>query len=124
MLAVPAACLNDGLLDLCLHQGPDGGKAVLKWLKNCVVNKGQQIYDDRFNGHTYLRARSLRIKNKNLKADSAIGETEPQMFQIDGEDLWFDDFVKIEVVPGAVDLLVNYKEMMQQKNLMRPSPKL
>lgn len=39
---------------------------------------------------------------------------EPQMFQIDGEALWFTKFVKFEAIPGAVELLVDYEEMMQQ----------
>lgn len=43
------------------------------------------------------------------------------MFQIDGEALWFDEFAKIEVVPGAVDVLVDYAQMMEQKNLIRPA---
>ena len=140
MVAVPTACLNDGLLDLCLHHGPAGTKALLNYIKNCVIRKGMHVYDDGFNGYAYLRARSLKIKNKNMKVNSTTGEKEtqaaqgndlrpvaemePQMFQIDGEDLWFNNFVKIEVVPGTVDLLVDYNEMMQQKNLIHPSPKL
>lgn len=39
------------------------------------------------------------------------------MFQIDGESLWFNKFVKIEAIPGALDLLVNYDEMMLQKGM-------
>ena len=39
------------------------------------------------------------------------------MFQIDGECLWFSNFVKLEAIPGAVDLLVNYNEMMLQKGI-------
>ena len=40
-------------------------------------------------------------------------ETEPQKFQIDGEALWFQKFVKIEAVPGAVDIIVDYEQMMR-----------
>lgn len=30
------------------------------------------------------------------------------MFQIDGEPLWFKKFVKIEAVPAAVEVIVDY----------------
>ena len=40
-------------------------------------------------------------------------EREPQMFQLDGEALWFNNFVKMEAVPSAVPVIVNYEEMMQ-----------
>lgn len=34
------------------------------------------------------------------------------MFQVDGESLWFTKFAKLESIPGAIDILVNYEEMM------------
>ena len=40
------------------------------------------------------------------------------MFQIDGEALWFNKFVKMEAVHGAVDVIVNYEEMMTQKGML------
>jgi len=35
------------------------------------------------------------------------------MFQVDGEALWFNDFVKMEAIPSAVPILVDFKEMME-----------
>ena len=40
------------------------------------------------------------------------------MFQVDGEALWFNDFVKIEAIKGAVDVIVDYQEMMRQKGML------
>ena len=40
------------------------------------------------------------------------------MFQVDGEALWFNDRVSIEVVPDAVDLIVDYQELMTETKLL------
>ena len=45
----------------------------------------------------------------------------PQMFQIDGEALWFNDFVKLEVARNAVDVIVDYQQLMRQGGLAKPS---
>ena len=40
------------------------------------------------------------------------------MFQVDGEALWFTNFVKMEAVPRAVEIIVDYNELMQQKGML------
>lgn len=40
------------------------------------------------------------------------------MFQVDGEAFWFKDRVSMEVVPEAVDIIVNYQELMTDSKLL------
>ena len=40
------------------------------------------------------------------------------LFQVDGEGMTFKEKCKIEVVPAAIDIVVNYEEIMQQSKLM------
>lgn len=34
------------------------------------------------------------------------------MFQVDGEGLMFSDFAKIEVLPKALEILIDFNEVM------------
>lgn len=42
----------------------------------------------------------------------------PQMFQVDGEGLMFTDFAKIQVVPAALDILVDFNTLMRRSNMV------
>ena len=42
----------------------------------------------------------------------------PQMFQVDGEGLMFTDFAKIQVIPAALDVLVDFNTMMKRSNMV------
>ena len=131
----PTACLNDGLLDAVIQNGPAGTKEVLKFFKNFLIFKGMFVYQDNY---SCFRSKSIRITNQNqeeLKTASARDEmslgmeeafmlfdqprarTQLTPFQIDGEALWFKDFVKIEAIQGAVEIIVDYKQMMEQKGI-------
>ena len=39
------------------------------------------------------------------------------MFQIDGEKFVFNDFVKIEVVSGALELLLDFNQVMEDTGM-------
>ena len=109
----PVSLLNDGLLDIALQHGPSGISQILRFFKYGIHQKGSHIYRDNY---AYFRGRSVKITNKNTQAHNDDLYV-PQKFQIDGECLWFNRFVKIEAIPGAVDIIVNYDEMMQQTSM-------
>ncbi len=147
MLLSPHALLNDGLLDITMQHGPAGKREVLKYIKNCVVQKGMMIYKENY---ACFRGKWVKIVNRNMATEPVTSSSdsdhlgieeadrkkehlatseeskeqtdeqgEPQKYQIDGEPLWFKNFVKLEVVPGAVDVIVNYEEMMRQTGIFK-----
>ena len=40
------------------------------------------------------------------------------MFQVDGEAFWFKEKATMEVAPGALDVIVNYQELMTDSKLL------
>ena len=88
---------------------------MIKYVNKGILGKGQHIY---MNNFAYFRGSKIKIINKNDPPADFVPEegkspNEPQQFQIDGEAMFFSDFVKIEAVPQAVDVIVDYEEMMQ-----------
>ena len=41
-----------------------------------------------------------------------------QMFQVDGEGLLFDDKITIEVQPEAIEIIMDFEQLMHQTGLM------
>lgn len=68
--AAPAACLNDGLLDITMHHGPAGTKELLAFIKTGLVQKGAHIYRDNY---ACMRGKSLRITNRIAGPAAARG---------------------------------------------------
>jgi diacylglycerol kinase family enzyme len=50
------------------------------------------------------RHKISRIVNKNTLVN---GERKPQLFNVDGEDLEFTNFVKYEVLPGEIEIVTD-----------------
>jgi hypothetical protein len=38
---------------------------------------------------------------------------------VDGEGMVFKTFVKLDVMPAAIELIVNYEDIMEQSDLMK-----
>lgn len=48
---------------------------------------------------------------------SLVQTKRTQVFQVDGEPLSFTDFAKIEVIPGAIDLLMDFDTVMRESRM-------
>ena len=42
------------------------------------------------------------------------------MFQVDGEGLRFKEFVKIDVEPEAIEVVVDFAHIMEQTQMLAP----
>ena len=116
----PGAYMNDGLFDFLVLAGNARTKDALNFFKTCIAEDGAHIYDD---GFAYFRGKKITFTNKNFDpnnvANDGAGPSKiPQMFQVDGEAFMFNDKVVLEVVPEAVDVIVNYQELMSDSKLL------
>ena len=135
----PTACLNDGLLDVTMQHGPASLLEYIKVLGNMILFRGGHVFADNY---ASFRGASVKISNRNVafkyepaesnsdyfgfeEAQAARGEaveekellTRGQKFQVDGEALRFDKFVKFEAVPGAIDIIVDYGDLMRKQGI-------
>ena len=106
----PGAYMNDGLFDFLLMTGHTRTQDALSFLKRCIAEDGAHIYADNF---AYFRGKKITFTNKNFDPNNVPNDGSgpkkvPQMFQVDGEAFWFTNKVLLEVVPEAVDVIVNY----------------
>lgn len=64
------------------------------------------------------------MENLNFEADSIKDVANPthkklpQMVHVDGEGLTFNDKLTMEVVPDAIELIVDYDALMNQTGIM------
>ena len=57
--------------------------------------------------------------NKNYEPNGGQNPKKvPQMFQVDGEAFLFNDRVTVEVVPEAIDVIVDYQQLMTDSELL------
>ena len=83
-------------------------------MKEGIAGKGKHIYLDNY---SYYRAKKIEIVNRNFNEDGSLKKD--LKFQIDGEALTFDEKCTIEVVPGALDIIVDFEEMLISSNTIR-----
>ena len=59
-----------------------------------------------------MRCKNVKIKNK--KIDPATNALEPQDVNIDGEDLIFNNFIKYEVLPSSIEVIVDFQHIFDK----------
>lgn len=102
-LYTPGALLNDGLLDIVYKKGSFSFLAALHMLDQVARQKGNHVFR---RDAPYYRAKSIVVTVKDAKKEG------PQLLQIDGENLEFQKFVKIEAVPAALDIIVDSHQVL------------
>ncbi len=83
MLLSPHALLNDGLLDITMQHGPAGKREVLKYIKNCVVQKGMMIYKENY---ACFRGKWVKIVNRNMATEPATSSFDSDHLGIEEAD--------------------------------------
>lgn len=98
----PYAVVNDGLLDFVYMSKKATFSGLVKMMDQATKLGGVQGYETDYN---HMRAKSLKIVNKNVPVPTKKNpnpEKEALMVSIDGEDLFFREFVKSVVLPGEI----------------------
>jgi len=115
LLITPTALLNDGLLDIAIRHGGLGTRDCASILTSLIKYEGAHAYRDDFE---IMRASTITFTNKNYMRNASVATSpnymkkQPQMLQVDGEPMMFSEKVKIEVLPEAIDVIVNFDRMM------------
>lgn len=113
----PLAMLNDGLLDVVYMEGTPPFLTALRILHQ--VSTGVHVFR---NDIHYYRAKSIKIitrhrsgentKEQVTSATAPEKEEQHNMYQVDGECLAFFDYVRVEAIPGALQVIVDYDRIM------------
>jgi hypothetical protein len=103
--------MNDGLLDLWMLHGTPGKRDTISLIKATASDAGTHLYrDDCCN---FFKGNSVTFTNRQI--NEKTGEFFDEMlFQVDGEGMRFKRTAKVEVEPEAIELIVNYDEIMRQ----------
>lgn len=96
----PFSIMNDGLGELTFYDRPQDFSGCMK-LFDESKDGGKHVYSEHGRIH---RFKTLKISNK-LQRSMDIN--------IDGEELIFEKFVKFEMVPGSLGLLVDFEKMVR-----------
>ena len=62
----PVALLNDGLVDLMFHHGPDKMSNLYEFARDGITGGGKHIY---LNNYSYLRAKKITLINRTFLDD-------------------------------------------------------
>ena len=110
MLLNPISMINDGQMELLFTNTKLGFKGMMTFMDQAIKHGGIHGYDKNV---TLVRGKSLRFVNKNPK--TGILAKDLQVFAIDGEVLWFTDFVQYDVEYEGLEVLVDYQDMMESQ---------
>ena len=102
----PLGVLNDGLMELVYRTGYVSASGAINLF---FQPHGKLIYDENFR---IIRCKNVKIVNK--KIDPATNELEPQDVNIDGEDLIFKNYIKYEVMPSSIDVIVDFQHIFDK----------
>ena len=100
-LFLSSAVINDGLFDVAVFKRPIGFCGGIA-LKDKTKVGGTHVYDEMLE---MVRAKRMRVTNK-------LENEEP--FQIDGEDLICQKFVQFEIMPDALEVLVDVRSVLNK----------
>ena len=92
VLLNPLGIINDGLMELFIVNAKLGAKGMLAFMDQAIKEGGVHGYDPNV---TIYRGKEFTFVNKKPKTGVAVKDR--QVFAIDGEVLYFNDFVKYEV---------------------------
>ncbi|CAB9497585.1 Lipid kinase YegS [Seminavis robusta] len=114
----PASLLNDGLLDVSYWQGIATLFEALKFIYQAKHGGCDHVYADSY--HSY-RAKSIVITVEPAGTVSAGQQQSMRehMYQVDGELLGFKRKVQVEVVPKALDVVVDFSKLMRRGPMIR-----
>lgn len=102
---LPGAMVNDGYFDLTVRNGPIGFMDGVA-LKDLTKAGGLHAYDDNLD---FIRIKKMRVMNKELDADK---NPTMQPINIDGEILNWTKFVNYDIVPNALEVLVDMRSVI------------
>ena len=88
MLCCPVSVINDGLMELVVITKKEGFGGMVKIMDEAIKRGGIHAYGDNI---AFARGKSLRIVSKRPKTGDL--QHDLQVFSVDGEVLWFTDFV-------------------------------
>ena len=108
----PLGCINDGLMEITYSPGIVGFGPVKKMSDGAVAG-GIHCYDPFLK---IMRIKKLRLDNKHTIKNKETNETEPaiQNVMIDGEDLTFKRFVKMECLREELEVIVDMNHLIHR----------
>lgn len=98
--------INDGLVEVEVLRNVTTLLEIKKLFDKITQKGGIHVYHEKY--HCY-RGKDIKVINRTMKK----GEKKVQICEIDGEDTYFTDFAKYEVLPGALEIIVDYDRMLK-----------
>lgn len=106
----PCSVLNDGMLEVMLLTAKAKFGQLVGIMDDAIKRQGVHFYRDDV---TFVRGKNIRVENVN-PINSKTGQKDIQRYGIDGEDLFFREFVKYETLPGELEVIMNYDFYVEQ----------
>lgn len=104
MVLNPFGIINDGLLDVCWVKDPNEfGLGGVGRMLDAGAKGGLGVYME--GAIKYTRGKHYRIEN-NREAEL--------LFNIDGEDWNFNNYVKLETIPNGIEYLFDANNYYQE----------
>ena len=92
ILLNPLGTINDGQMELMIVNAKSSAKDMMNFMDKAIKEGGVHGYDPRV---IFYRGKEFKFMNKNPKTGDALKDR--QVLGIDGEVLFFNDFIKYEV---------------------------
>ena len=107
MLIDPLGVVNDGVNELMLITSKITSLQMVKFMDQMVKQGGIQGYDKNV---CHLRGRTSKVVSKLNRTQA---NTHP--FGVDGESLFFSNFVKYEVEHEGLEVIVDFERIMESQ---------
>lgn len=113
----PPSVINDGKFEIYFADEPMDTVPLIQIFEQAKKG-GEHFYDT--NGTCY-KVNKLRLENKSVKtggdANGSMNskqEYATQDINIDGEDLQFDKYVKMECMHHSIELIVDFEQLFRK----------
>jgi diacylglycerol kinase family enzyme len=123
MPITPAAIFNDGLMDLAFVDSNILFSDLPKMLDGIILNCGTHAYDEQ-KMWKFVRGQTVKIENLNYEfGASDLPDPEKrlkeQYFHVDGEGLKFREFIRMDVIPESIEVILDFEHLMAQSSLLK-----
>ena len=112
ILLSSASVINDGKLDIQFATEVTNTPKLLETFARAMTN-GTCYFEDRC---ALYKCKKCRIVNKKTWRNPMTGHEElvRQDLNIDGEDLYFDRYVKMENIKNSLEVIVDFKMLFEK----------
>ena len=103
--------INDGLVEVEVLRNVTTLLEIKKLFDKITKKGGIHVYHPKY--HCY-RGKTVRVVNRTFKR----GDLKKQICEVDGEDVYFTEYAKYEVLPGALEVVVDFDRMLSESKYL------